>query len=306
MHSGSLLGRLGIRDRHRWEDLWRHRLQACAGEACADPTLLWGFALPLLSAIEAQLASTPLARPVLALQAPVGAGKSTLARQLQGMARSFGCELAVASIDDAYLEWSQREQRLAGNPFGVNRVPPGSHDPDLLLEAIALWRQGQALRLPRFDKTLRSGQGDRSGWCEQNAQALVLEGWLVGYEPVSTTALLGWDALGEHDLSPLERAWLPHWNRALELYTPLWQTCHSIWVLEPVHPERVLRWRLQAEVRQRRRGGAAMNPDAIARLVRASQASLPKALYQPALQRRAMAIAQLDGLRRCLRVTPDL
>jgi D-glycerate 3-kinase len=65
-------------------------------------------------------------RPVIGLNGPVGAGKSTLARRLAQQAAAQGVHLAVASIDDAYLTWEARLEALKGNPFGVDRVPPGS------------------------------------------------------------------------------------------------------------------------------------------------------------------------------------
>lgn len=175
MSGVSLLARLGVTDPQAWQQRWQARLAQQASPIDCDAALLWGLVAPMLTWLESQRAQGSR-QPVLGLQAPVGAGKTTLAGQVQRLARSLGWELAVASIDDAYLEWDERQAQLAGNPFGVNRVPPGSHDPLLLLQAIEHWRRSQILRLPRFDKTLRQGQGDRSGWVEQPAQALLLEG----------------------------------------------------------------------------------------------------------------------------------
>jgi D-glycerate 3-kinase len=268
-----------------------------------NANLLSGLALPLISRLQ-QCCSRPGRCPVLALQAPVGAGKSTLAQQLQDLAATVGLRLAVASIDDAYHGWAERQRRLAGNPFGVNRVPPGSHDPELLVVAITAWREGGPLTLPRFDKTLRQGQGDRCGWQRwQAADALLLEGWLVGYEPVGQADLSSWLADHPGELSAAEQAWLPHWDQALAAYQTLWQCCDSFWMLQPERLSSVLRWRLQAEAKQRRRGGQALSIQEIKALVRASQASLPAELYGPALEARAMAIARLDGRRRCRQVT---
>jgi D-glycerate 3-kinase len=55
--------------------------------------------------------------------------RSTLSRQLNRLAPELGLRLAVASIDDLYLPWEQRLQALAGNPFGVTRVPPAATTP---------------------------------------------------------------------------------------------------------------------------------------------------------------------------------
>jgi D-glycerate 3-kinase len=245
-------------------------------------------------------------RPVIGLNGPVGAGKSTFSQRLQQCFAAEGLRLAVASIDDAYLPWQQRLEAMAGNPFGVNRVPPGSHEPERLVEAIAAWRgglQGTVLRLPRFDKRLRQGQGDRTADWQGSAQALLLEGWLVGCEPV---AALDIAACTNNDppelkyLSTLERRWLPQWNHALEAYRPLWRQLDQLVMLWPVRWQLPRRWRFQAEARQRARGGGWMPPQQLESLVRSSLCSLPPPLYQRPLVQRADLVRVLDGRRRSL------
>ncbi len=248
-----------------------------------DPGLIEGLAQPLLDDLSQRLARGEW-RPVLALNGPVGAGKTSLARLLEDLAPRCGLRLAVASIDDAYLPWAERQERLAGNPFGVSRVPPGSHDLPLLQQCLADWRRGDPLRLPRFDKTLRGGQGDRAGWLERPADALVLEGWLMGCRPLGTGLAA---ALQRHPLqpppSPAEAAWLPRWDRWLAEYGPLWELCSGLWLLRPAHWGLPRRWRFQAEARQRRAGGGWLDSVALAAMVNATLRSLPPALYQDPL-----------------------
>ena len=273
-----------------------------------DPLLEAGFVLPMLEQLRTWQAEARAGRrrlPLIALNGPVGAGKSTLGRQLEAFAPRFGLRLCVASIDDLYLSWPERGDRLAGNPFGVTRVPPGSHDLPLLLEALTRWRNGEPLRLPRFDKTLAGGQGDRTGWQEHPCDALVLEGWLMGCRPLSSTRLASVmkEASSRHDpadasepaqehplwccraprLGAEEWQWLPRWNRELEFYLPLWEACDGLWLLRPLHWGLPRRWRFQAEARQRRGGGGWLQPAALEQLVRASLCSLPPALYQDPL-----------------------
>jgi D-glycerate 3-kinase len=285
-----------------------------------EASLLEQVALPLLRHLAAALAADPGRRPpVIALNGPVGAGKTSLGRALEGLAPRMGLRLAVASIDDLYLPWSRRREVLAGNPFGVARVPPGSHDVPLLLEQLDLWRAGSPLRLPRFDKTLAEGQGDRSGWRQLEVDALILEGWLMGCRALGATELasglarIGAPAAtgspqgGAPALTPVERDWLPRWDRELEAYAPLWQACDGLWVLRPARWELPLRWRLQAEARQRRGGGGWLAAREVERLVRASLCSLPPQLYQDPLVAgwpgeeglRLLGAVELDGRRRC-------
>ena len=274
-----------------------------------DPLLEVGFVRPLLAQLRtwrAEARGGTRRLPLIALNGPVGAGKSTLGRQLEALAPRVGLRLCVASIDDLYLSWPERGERLAGNPFGVSRVPPGSHDLPLLLEALAQWRLSGVLRLPRFDKTLAAGQGDRAGWRELACDALVLEGWLMGCRPLSEASLEAvmegaslrtlhagvaapaavqpWGGgTGAPPLQSEEWTWLPRWNRELECYVPLWQACDGLWLLRPQHWGLPRRWRFQAEGRQRRSGGGWLPPADLTRLVRASLCSLPPALYQDPL-----------------------
>lgn len=274
-----------------------------------QPSLLEGFAQPLLQRLVALTRSA--GRPLIALNGPVGAGKSSLVRALHALAPAAGLRLAVASIDDAYLPWAERRRQMAGNPFGVTRVPPGSHDAALLVERLAAWKRGGPLRLPRFDKTLRDGEGDRCADQHLQADALVLEGWLLGCRslgaelPQRLRALQGIGAASGQPLSAEELAWLPRWDRALAAYAPLGEPAQGLvdglWVLHPSSWSLPLRWRLQAEARQRRNGGGALAAGAVAALVRATLASLPPPLYQDPLLRRADAVAILDGRRRCIR-----
>lgn len=282
--------------------LWEERLIAAAGWPelqAIDPALVQAFVLPLLDRLERPRQQRLL---LLALNGPVGAGKTSLGRLLVRLASLAGVRLAVASIDDLYLPWPERRSVLAGNPFGVWRVPPGSHDLPLLLQQLADWRRSGVLRLPRFDKTLAGGQGDRCGWSECRAEALVLEGWLMGCRPLGTDQLeaalagaegsraAGWAA----GFSRQELEWLPRWDRALQAYVPLWQECDGLWLLRPSRWSLPRRWRLQAEARQRRRGGGWLSAAQVEAMVRATLHSLPPALYQDPLAERFAAPLDLN------------
>jgi D-glycerate 3-kinase len=246
-------------------------------------------------------------RPVIGLNGPVGAGKSTLARRVAQQAAEQGLRLAVASIDDAYLPWQPRLQAMAGNPFGVDRVPPGSHEPGLLVDAIDQWRRPNdgLLRLPRFDKRLIQGAGDRSGFSQEVADGLLLEGWLIGCRPlgsqqISAITCSGPSLAGSPWLSVDEWAWLSRWDQALEAYQPLWQRLNGLWLLWPVDWRLPRRWRFQAEAQQRRQGGGWLNGTRLDQLVRSSLASLPPELYQQPLVAGADQLQLLDRRRRCL------
>lgn len=308
---------------------WQRRLAGADPGVVAlvdrtDPVLRDAFALPLLNALAERVAGGG-PRPLMLLNGPVGSGKSTLGRLLEALAPQAGVRLAVASIDDLYLPLDRRLAVLAGNPFGVSRVPPGSHDLPLLLQRLADWRARGVLLLPRFDKTLAGGRGERAPQAKGlAADALVLEGWLMGCRPLGEDALSLLTASGRIAggctdpgqglaLTPQELQWLPRWNRELREYLPLWQMADGLWLLRPLNWTLPYRWRLQAEARQRRSGGGWMRAEEVRALVRATLASLPPPLYQDPLVGQGMVtssseadlplmgVVELDGRRRCRR-----
>ena len=265
------------------------------------------LSLPVLVAIDELVAATAGRRwPVLALNGPVGAGKSTMARAIATLARRRGLRLATASLDDLYVPLAERRSRLAGNPFGVSRVPPGSHDVAMLLERLQAWRSGGILSLPCFDKSLAGGEGDRSGERQQEADALLLEGWLMGCRAIGgnrlaerlAEGLQGWP------LTEAELDWIPLWDRALADYGELWRACDGLWLLRPSSWTLPRRWRFQAEARQRRLGAGWLDAASLGALVRSSLNSLPPPLYQdPLLEVEQqglplLGVTVLDGRRR--------
>lgn len=133
-----------------------------------------------------------------------GGGKTTTTRVLEEMLRSSGRKCAVVSLDDVYLTRKEQiavAQANTTNPLlqvrkdaCVDTIPfmirsahrvvcvcmnikkhrgnPGTHDMRLLMELIEkCQRHGECVAVPRFDKSLHNGRGDRlpeSNWEAQN------------------------------------------------------------------------------------------------------------------------------------------
>jgi len=196
-------------------------------------------------------------RRLLGLSAPPGSGKTWLARQLPGV--------APLSLDDLY--WPQ--PRLGRGRRGL----PGSHDLPRLMAVLDGFRRDGDVQVPRFDKTLADGAGDRAGEQRLRGDQLLLEGWCLGAEG----------------------------SEALETYIPIWDRLDALLVLLAPSPGRVLRWRLQAEARQRRRGGAVLSAAEVTAMLMAFAAAVPP---EPCLERlrrtprRPTWLLPLDGLRR--------
>jgi D-glycerate 3-kinase len=173
--------------------------------------------------------------------------------------------VAALSLDDLY--WPQPS--LGRGRRGL----PGSHDLPRLMAVLQGFRRDGHVRAPRFDKSLADGAGDRAGEQWLQGDQLLLEGWCLGAE--------GSDALAA--------------------YGPVWDSLEALLVLLAPSPGRVLRWRLQAKARQRRRGGAVLTAAEVTAMMQAFAAAVPP---QPTLARLRhnprgpTRLLPLDGRRR--------
>jgi len=183
-------------------------------------------------------------RPLfVAFQGPQGSGKSFLSARLQTYLQTRSLRVAVFSIDDLYLS-HQRLTSLAAfhssNVLWQGRGQPGTHDVDLGVEILSrLKTANKRLELPRFDKSLFGGEGDRlpmdgSGTIVEQPPAVdvvIFEGWCVGFYPISEEELLSrWNGvwkqekvklgLGENQVGRLED--VKAINEKLTSYLKLW------------------------------------------------------------------------------------
>eukprot|EP00834_Sanchytrium_tribonematis_P006068 NODE_416_length_7838_cov_1.514537.p5 type:complete len:237 gc:universal NODE_416_length_7838_cov_1.514537:3207-2497(-) len=116
---------------------------------------------------------------VIGLCGPQGCGKTTLVESLKS-------SLPIG-LDDFYFPQEKLARlSLEGNPFYKKRGLPGTHDVDLLNDAISILKSGKIAEVPIFDKRLKNGLGDRNGSRKaqlDDNQNIILEGWCVGFEP---------------------------------------------------------------------------------------------------------------------------
>jgi D-glycerate 3-kinase len=139
----------------------------------------------------------------VALQGPQGSGKTSVTERVKGMLSEanedhVSYHVATLSIDDLYLPHAQLNALASahpGNPFLRGRGLPGTHDIQLglsLLRSLKDINRSRAdnIRIPRFDKSLFDGKGDRlpeSEWTPVHGplDVVLLEGWCVGFYPQS-------------------------------------------------------------------------------------------------------------------------
>lgn len=224
--------------------------------------------LPVLFACLAWLNRAARRPLVVGVQAPQGAGKTTLVAHLVDLLAVAGLATVSVSVDDFYLT---RAEQLAvaaahpGNPYLEHRGYPGTHDVGLGAETLTALRQlgpdaaGREVRVPAYDKSAHGGRGDRApeaDWRRVRAplEIVLVEGWMLGYTRAPDAAL------------PDPRLADP--NQALAAYA-VWYEQIDVWiVLRAIDPTSVLRWRVQAEEAMRAAGRPALDRAAIEDYIR--------------------------------------
>ena len=181
----------------------------------------------------------------IGLSAPQGSGKTTLVDLLVHCFASDGLTCAAVSIDDFYLTCAEQDALAAANPQNPLlqvRGNAGTHDLALGTSVLAALkrRDGDRVKIPRYDKSARGGRGDRapeSAWLDAPpADVVLLEGWSAGFEPLPA---------GSETLAA--RPGLDVVNRLLTAYAS-WYSLMDAWVvLAADDVQSVYEWRLQAE-----------------------------------------------------------
>lgn len=189
-----------------------------------------------------------------------GTGKTTLGLVLTQILATMGYRSLSLSIDDLYKSYAERERQREHDPRLVWRGPPGTHEVELgirLLDELRCSQPGQTLEIPRFDKSLHGGSGDRtSPERVQDIDIVLFDGWFIGARPIDPRRF-------DQAPSPIEteddRTFARDSNAALAEYLPLWERLDSLWVLYPVDYRLSKLWRKHAEHQMKASGKAGMS-----------------------------------------------
>jgi D-glycerate 3-kinase len=225
--------------------------------------LLRQVALPL--ALELAADYRRLGRPIVqGILGGQGVGKSTLGALLAVLLREQGLGLVSLSLDDLYLPYADRQALLRRDPRLIWRGPPGTHDVGLGVETLDRLLRGEGeIPLPRFDKSLQGGSGDRvePQWVAAPA-VIIFEGWFVGARPIDPRIFDG--ASDERNLPELicsqaNRAFARDCNGRLAEYVPLWDRLDRQLVLAFSDYRQSKYWRRRAEAQMREAGKPGMS-----------------------------------------------
>eukprot|EP00397_Hematodinium_sp_SG-2012_P055246 GEMP01067271.1.p1 GENE.GEMP01067271.1~~GEMP01067271.1.p1 ORF type:complete len:244 (+),score=54.16 GEMP01067271.1:12-743(+) len=190
-------------------------------------------------------------RGVVGIQAMQGAGKTFLARYVSAELERSGLRVCALSLDDFYRPHDELEAlRAKGNHLFNVRGNPGTHDVRLLLLCLSELKAQKTTKIPRYDKSLHHGRGDRSHFEDAGpVDVVLLEGWCFGFLPVES--IHGQDAMTEV-------------NDHLRAFVPIYDLV-DLWVILQVPlPEGLdwcIRWRMEAEEKMASSQGDSMTPE---------------------------------------------
>ena len=219
------------------------------------PTL-WDLWLPLAMQIASrhQEIQRPFIQGILGGQ---GTGKTTTCKVIKLILSYLEFRALNLSIDDLYKTYQARLILQKQDPRLIWRGPPGTHDVNLGLNLLDNILQRQtSITVPRFDKSLHYGVGDRTvPETVENIDIVLFEGWFVGVKPINSAAL---ENPPLPIISPADKAFARDMNDKLRNYLPLWQRLDSLIVLYPTDYRLSLEWRKQAEHQMKAKGKTGM------------------------------------------------
>ena len=262
---------------HKWSDISTQSIINKYWKQNTKSDWKWLLTFPFFTLLENYVYSinNPI---IIGFSGLPGSGKSTLGFWIDSVARELFLDIKVISLDDFYLPGHEMDIAMKGNPWNVPRGFPGSHSLDLLHQSLDTFLRTGVLNCPTFDKSLRDGKGDRSGWCEFKPKVLVLEGWFVGCEPV--TDLSSIDDLKEDkfnlSLSQNEKDFRIMVQESLREYSKIWKKFDKIWHLKSSEFNNTIIWKSQQENEMIKLKGSGLKGTNLIDFIRMIQASIPQ------------------------------
>jgi D-glycerate 3-kinase len=260
-----------------WMNFWKNQLNILSIDQFwkykVNDDWIWGLSLPLLSQAF-KFHSNFSERKIIGLSALPGTGKTTLGKWLEAISLKLKFKIAVISIDDFYLPSDEMKLIIKNNPWDVSRGFPGSHSVKLMHEKLLDWKINGELNVPVFDKSLRNGLGDRSHWRTDNPDLLILEGWFLGTEPLSTG--INDECFKSLKLSSHELAYRFKVQKNLIEYLDVWSLIDNIWHLKPLKFEYMNIWKSNQEKEMFLKKGNALQDEKLSNFIRMLNVSIPQ------------------------------
>ena len=242
------------------------------GYKCRDDWL-WGVVLPLLYDVY-NLKRSKKKRKVIGLSALPGTGKTTLGFLIEKLSLKMNIKVSVVSMDDFYLPFSEMNFAIKDNPWNVSRGFPGSHSTYLIEDRILEWKNTGIFNYPVFDKSLRNGLGDRSSWKIKFPDVLILEGWFLGVNQISS------EEISKEKVKPClysnEVEYRLKIQKNLNEYFKVWQLIEKIWQIKPKEFSYMDDWKSDQENEMLKLKGNALVDENLKNFLRMLNCSIPQ------------------------------
>jgi D-glycerate 3-kinase len=228
-----------------------------------------------------------------------GTGKSTLCIILRDILGYLGFSTANLSLDDLYLTLDERQALQKKDPRLLWRGPPRTHSISLGMKVLEQCRQEgnttQIIKLPRFDKSVKGGKGDRTTpEVIDKPDILLFEGWFVGVQPIEESAF---NNCPPPIITEEDRQFAIDNNQHLKAYEPLWSKLNSTIVLHPEDYRLSKQWRKDAEHQMIAQGKPGMTDEEIDRFVEYFWKALHPELFITPLTNTADLVVEIKSDR---------
>ena len=261
-----------------WISFWEKEIEILSyvseyyGYKCRDDWL-WGVVLPLLYDVY-NLKRSKKKRKVIGLSALPGTGKTTLGLLIEKLSLKMNIKVSVVSMDDFYLPFSEMNFAIKDNPWSVSRGFPGSHSTYLIEDRILEWKNTGIFNYPVFDKSLRNGLGDRSSWEIKFPDVLILEGWFLGVNQISS------EEISKEKVKPClyshEVEYRLKIQKNLNEYFKVWQLIEKIWQIKPKEFSYMDDWKSDQENEMLKLKGNALVDENLKNFLRMLNCSIPQ------------------------------
>ena len=262
---------------NQWSDIKRQSIINKYWKKSTKLDWKWSLSFPFFSLLEKYVENIDSPK-IIGFSGLPGSGKSTLGFWIDSVARDLSLDIKVISLDDFYLPGEEMDIAMNGNPWNVPRGFPGSHSIELLNQSLDTFLKTGFLKTPVFDKSLRNGKGDRSGWCELQPKVIILEGWFVGCEPISN--LFQIDNIYEDKfnlfLNQFEKDYRFRIQESLINYSQIWKKFDKIWHLKSSRFDNTILWKSQQEEEMIKQKGSGLKGDTLSDFIRMIQVSIPQ------------------------------
>ena len=238
----------------------------------------WSLTFPIFSLLEKYIYkfNNPT---IIGFSGLPGSGKSSLGNWIDNVSRELNFDIKVISLDDFYLPGTEMDIAMSGNPWNVPRGFPGSHSIDLMNHSLDTFLKTGKLKSPIFDKSLRNGRGDRTGWIQYNPKVIVLEGWFVGCKPIDDLTklnIINNDNPISQSLTEREKDYRIIIQKSLVDYTKIWNKIDKLIHLKSDKFNNTVLWKTQQEEDMLKLKGSALQGNELIDFIRMIQTSIPQ------------------------------